>query len=60
VNHNERQGAPIMKWSGKNVGKIKEPVWSDHQLTCRMIADELDMSKEIFMKILILDLGTRK
>jgi orotate phosphoribosyltransferase-like protein len=53
VNNNERQGAPITKQMGENFAKIRELVQSDHQLTCRMIADELDMSKETVRKILL-------
>jgi orotate phosphoribosyltransferase-like protein len=44
----------------ENVVKIREPARSDHWLTCRMIADELDMSKETVTKILQQDLGMRK
>jgi hypothetical protein len=31
-----------------------------YQLTCGMIADELEMNKETFRKILVEDLGMRK
>jgi hypothetical protein len=44
----------------ENVGKIGELVISDHQLTCRMIVDELYMSKETVRKILLQDLDMRK
>jgi hypothetical protein len=30
VNDNERQGAPVTKWTNKNVAKIGELVWSDY------------------------------
>jgi transposase len=60
LNCSERQGAPIMKRMDENVTKIRELVMSDHQLTCRMIADELDMSKETIRKILVQELGMRK
>jgi hypothetical protein len=45
VNNNERQDAPTTKWMDENVAKIRELVRSDCQLTCKMIADELEMSK---------------
>jgi DNA-binding Lrp family transcriptional regulator len=45
-----------MKQMDKNVTEIMEVMHSDCQLTCRMIADELDMSKETVMNILIWDL----
>jgi Mn-dependent DtxR family transcriptional regulator len=35
----------------ESVTKIRELVQSDCQLTCGMIADELDMSKETVRKI---------
>jgi hypothetical protein len=60
VNNNERQGAHIKKRRDENVTKIMELVQSDCKLTCRMIADELDMSKETVRKISVLDLGMRK
>jgi transposase len=60
VNKNEKQGAPITKQMAKNFAKIRELVRSDQWLTCRMIADELDMSKETVRKILLQDLGMRK
>jgi Mn-dependent DtxR family transcriptional regulator len=59
VNDDERQGAPVTKRTDKNVAKISELVRSHRQLTCRMIADELDVSKETVKKMLVLDLGMR-
>jgi orotate phosphoribosyltransferase-like protein len=60
VNDEEMQGAPITTQMGENVVKIRELVQSVHRLTCKMIADELDMSKETVRKILVQDLGMRK
>jgi transposase len=60
VNDKEKQGAPIMTRKDKNIIKIKELVRSDCWFTCRMIADEFDISKETVRKILIQDLGMRK
>jgi DNA-directed RNA polymerase sigma subunit (sigma70/sigma32) len=60
VNGDERQGAPLMKQIDENVTKMRKLVRSDHQLTCRMIADELDMNKETVRKILVQHLGMRK
>jgi hypothetical protein len=45
VNNYERQGVPV------------ELVCSAHQLTCRMIVDELHMSKMTVRKILVQDFG---
>jgi hypothetical protein len=59
VNDDERQGYPITKRTDKNVIKIMELVQSDCQLTCRMIVDDLGMSKGTVMKILVQDLGMR-
>jgi orotate phosphoribosyltransferase-like protein len=59
VNDNAKQDAPGTKQMDENVVKIRELVWSDRRLTSRMIADELDMSKEIVRKILVQDLGMR-
>jgi hypothetical protein len=44
----------------ENVVNIWEYVWSHCWLTCRLLADELDMSKETVTKILAQDLGLRK
>jgi predicted ArsR family transcriptional regulator len=44
----------------ENVAEIRKLVRSDSQLTCKMIADELDMSKETVRKILVQDLVMRK
>jgi DNA-binding Lrp family transcriptional regulator len=44
----------------ESVMKIIGLVLSDSQLTCRIIADELDMSRETVRKILVQDLGMRK
>jgi ribosomal protein S25 len=60
ANNEERQGAPIMTQTGENVVKIRELVQSVRWLTCRMIYDDLDMSKPIVRKILEQDLGMRK
>jgi hypothetical protein len=60
VNVNERQGAPVMKGMDTNVAKISDTVQSDRWLTCRMIADELNMSKKTVREILVHDLGIRK
>jgi hypothetical protein len=46
VNDDERSGAPVTKGTDENVVKIKELVRSNHLLTCKVIADKLDMSKE--------------
>jgi hypothetical protein len=50
VNNDEMQGAPIMKQKDENVIRIRELVKADHQLTCRMITDELDMNKKRLLK----------
>jgi transposase len=60
MNDDERQGAPIMKRMDENVAKIRGLVRSDPWLTCRMIADELDMSKETVRKVCVQGLGMRK
>jgi DNA-binding Lrp family transcriptional regulator len=60
VNDSERQGAPIMKQMDgsdmKNIGLVLYYC----RLTCKMIADELDMSRETVRKILVQDPGMRK
>jgi transposase len=60
VNDDERQGAPLTKRTDENVAKIREFVRRDRRLTCRMIADELGMSKETVGEILVQDFGMRK
>jgi transposase len=60
VNDDERSGAPVTKRTDDNVAKIRELVLSDHLLTCRTIADKLDMSKETVRKIIVQDLPMRK
>jgi orotate phosphoribosyltransferase-like protein len=49
-----------MKQTDGNIVKISELLRPDRQLTRRMIADELDMSKETVRKILVQDLGMRR
>jgi transposase len=60
VKDDERQGAPVTKRMDENVTKIKELVQSDCLLTCRIILDELDVSKESVRRILLQDLDMRK
>jgi DNA-binding Lrp family transcriptional regulator len=60
VNGNKRQDAPITKQTDESVIKITEFVLYDCRLTCRMIADESDMSRETVRKILVRDLSMRK
>jgi hypothetical protein len=60
VNNDERQGATVMKRTEENIMKIRERVQSDHQLTFRTIAYELDMSTETVRKMFVQDLGMRK
>jgi hypothetical protein len=60
VNDDERRGTPVTKRTHENVAKIRELVQSDHLLTCRITADELDMSKETVRKISIQDLDMKK
>jgi Mn-dependent DtxR family transcriptional regulator len=59
VNDEERQGAPVMKRIDENVSEIRDIVRSECHVTCRMIADDLDVSKETVRKILVQDLGMR-
>jgi hypothetical protein len=46
VNDDERRGAPVTKQTDVNVAKARELVRYDGRLTCRMIADEPDMSRD--------------
>jgi hypothetical protein len=59
VNVNERQGAPVTKWTDAYVAKISDIMQSDCRLTCRMTADELNV-KETVRKIIVQGLGMRK
>jgi hypothetical protein len=58
VNDVEKQRAPVTKRTDENVAKIRELVRSDRRLTCRVIDDELDMSKETVRNILVHDLSS--
>jgi orotate phosphoribosyltransferase-like protein len=55
VNDNERQGAPVTMRMNKSVTKIRELVRSNRGLTRRLVADELNISKETVRKILVKD-----
>jgi histone-lysine N-methyltransferase SETMAR len=44
----------------KKAVKIMELAQSDYWLTCRMIADERDISKETIRKMLVQELGVTK
>lgn len=60
MNYDERQGAPVTMQMNKNVTKIRELVRSNRGLTRRLVANELDISKETVTKISVQDLVLRK
>ena len=60
VENDPRSGRPFTTKTDKNIVRVKQMVRSDRRLTIRMIADNLDLNRELVRNILLHDLGMRK
>jgi len=52
VENDHRSGRPSTSRTEENVQHVREKVRSDHRLTVRMIADELDMNSKRVWRII--------
>jgi predicted outer membrane protein len=60
VEDGQHSRRPSATWTGDNTTRVRELVSSDQRLTVRMIADEVNMNREIIQLILTEELEMRK
>ena len=60
VEDDSRSGRPSTSRTEVNVERVRQVVHGDHWLTVRMIASQLDLTKDSVWKIITEDLGIRK